>query len=505
MTKNKLLRMICTILFVLQFCAEVVAAVMIWRLDMLPAKFAVPLYAAFGLIAAISAVLLLLPVKGRGGRVRRVIGCVLAILVIAGCILISVVVGDLHSTIREVTTPESTETTRNLYVQQEDPAQSLQDVSDYLFAVIESYDVENTQAAIRYIEQELGAEIVVVEYPTVQEAVNALLSGEAGCLILNKGYIPILEEDERYADFEQRVRVLAELPIILDMPTTEPLETTQPVETTEPPKPLEITEKPFIMYISGSDTRSSYLDVSRSDVNILAVVNPVTKQVLLLNTPRDYFIPNPAGGGALDKLTHCGIYGIDCSIEALSQLYGAEIDYYAQVNFTGFETMVDAVGGVTVYSDVSFSAGGHYFQKGENYLDGESALCFARERYSLAGGDNARGRNQMKIIQAVINKLTTGTTVITNYASILESMEGMFVTSLQMEDISKLVKMQLSDMASWNIQSYAVTGTGDSQKNYSMPGLYTYVMWPNEEKVAYASELIQKVIDGSILTPEDVK
>jgi LCP family protein required for cell wall assembly len=259
------------------------------------------------------------------------------------------------------------------------------------------------------------------------------------------------------------------------------------------------------MYVSGSDTRDYYLSTSRSDVNILMVVNPETKMVLLVNTPRDYYVANPAGNGAKDKLTHCGIYGIGCSVDALEILYDTEVRYYSQINFTGVETLVDAIGGIDVYSDYGFYALEVYWiNQGWNHLDGHGARLFAQDRYSHSAGDNARGRNQMKVIQAVISKVTSGTTIIENYAGILESIQGMFRTNVSMDEIGELVKMQLGDMASWTIRSYAVSGYGGSDITYSMPGLYCYVMYPDEAKVAYGQELIQRVLDGEVLTEEDM-
>ena len=150
-------------------------------------------------------------------------------------------------------------------------------------------------------------------------------------------------------------------------------------------------------------------------MNILAAVNPNTRQVLLINSPRDFYVANPSGDGAMDKLTHCGIYGVGCSMKALGDLYDEKVDYYLQINFEGFKKAIDAMGGITVYSDYSFKAIQRTkIVKGENYLTGQQALDFARERYTLAGGDNARGKNQMKVIKAVIEKATSGTTILTN-------------------------------------------------------------------------------------------
>jgi len=195
---------------------------------------------------------------------------------------------------------------------------------------------------------------------------------------------------------------------------------------------------------------------------------------------------------------------VDCSMEALEGLYGIDITHYGQINFKGFETLIDAIGGITVVAEHSFKTEAGYIQKGENFLNGHQALFFARERYNVSGGDNGRGRNQMRVITAVIEKMTNGTTIISNYAGILDSLEGTFSTDLQMSDISSLVKMQLSDMAKWNVKSFAVIGTNGSEKTYSAPGHYASVMYPNDAAVAQASQLVQKVLDGAVITDEDL-
>ena len=299
-----------------------------------------------------------------------------------------------------------------------------------------------------------------------------------------------------------KVRILGEIPLSslqVEEPTTEP--------PTEPPEiPRTIDNAPFVVYISGSDTRSKKFRISRSDVNILGIVNPVTKQVLLINTPRDSYVPNPVGNGKRDKLTNCGLYGVDCSMEVLGTLYDLKVDYYCQINFTGFKKLIDAVGGVTVYSDQSFSTiKDMYIRKGENHLNGEEALAFARERYHVKGGDRGRGKNQMKVIEALIKKLTEGTTIISKYSSILDSLTGLFRTNVTMEEIGTLVKMQLGDMASWNIKTFSVTGEGGSNKTYSSPGHNAYVMYLDEKIVSYATMLADRVIAGDILTEADMK
>ena len=218
------------------------------------------------------------------------------------------------------------------------------------------------------------------------------------------------------------------------------------------------------------------------------VVNPKTKQILLINTPRDAYVANPEGDGAMDKLTHCGLYGPDCSAGALSTLYGTPIDYFGQINFSGFKKLIDAIGGITVYSDQAFTTfNGHSIKKGENTFNGEQALAFARERYNVVGGDNGRGKNQMKVITAVIKKLISSPALITNYASIMASMQGMFTTNMQADEISMLVKMQLNDLATWEINSFSVTGKAGSELTYSWAGVKSYVLHLNQNHVTHAS------------------
>lgn len=509
MNQRKKWNWISAVALALQLAAEGLTLAVIWKLDMLPTLYNTILIVIFVLLGCVTGVLLFAHGKKKTvSPSRRIVALVLVLLIVCACAAVSVVVSDVYNTMDTITNTELSGPTRSVYVRVDDPAQTLSDAADYPFGIVENYDEESTRQAIVVIEGVLGKTIQVSSFSAVTQMVDALYAEEVDAIILNSAYAAILEDDESYADFSEKTRVLCQIPIEGWTAVTDPEETMQPddlEETRTPVVEANITNTPFAIYVSGSDTRSSKLTTSRSDVNILVVVNPETKQVLLVNTPRDYYIANPAGNGAKDKLTHCGIYGVDCSMRALSDLYDVDISYYAQINFTGFETFIDAIGGVTVYSDVSFSAQGTWIQAGENYLNGEQALSFARERYNLAGGDNARGKNQMKVIKAVIEKLTSGTTIISNYAGILSSLEGMFVTDITMEEISRLVKMQLSDMASWNVQTYAVTGTGGSNVTYSMPGTKAYVMYPNESTVAHASELIDRVLAGEILTEEDIQ
>ena len=264
----------------------------------------------------------------------------------------------------------------------------------------------------------------------------------------------------------------------------------------------KITKEPFVIYLSGVDTRGELTENARSDVNILAAVNPVTKRVALVNTPRDYYV-DLAGTDSKDKLTHAGLYGVETSMETLGNLYGVNVDHYIRINFAGFISIIDALGGVDVYSDQAFTSvgsPGYYdpttFVEGWNHLDGKSALAFARERHAFASGDIQRGINQMKVIDAMLNKIKSPA-LLMGFSKIMDAASDCFVTSFSKDQISALVRMQLSDFAEWDIESYTVTGTSSSStKCYSAKGQKLYVMKPDDSSVSKAREMIASVLGG---------
>ena len=264
----------------------------------------------------------------------------------------------------------------------------------------------------------------------------------------------------------------------------------------------KITKEPFVIYLSGVDTRGELTENARSDVNILAAVNPATKRVALINTPRDYYV-DLAGTDSKDKLTHAGLYGVETSMATLGGLYGVSVDHYIRINFAGFIQIIDALGGVDVYSDQAFTSvgsPGYYdpttFVEGWNHLDGKSALAFARERHAFASGDIQRGINQMKVIDAMLNKIKSPA-LLMGFSKIMDAASDCFVTSFSQDQISALVRMQLSDLAEWDIESYTVTGSSSSStKCYSAKGQKLYVMKPDDASVNKAKEMIASVLGG---------
>ena len=250
----------------------------------------------------------------------------------------------------------------------------------------------------------------------------------------------------------------------------------------------------FLVYLSGVDTYDGMEEEPRSDVNILAAVNTETKKILLISTPRDSYLEFSVTEGTKDKLTHAGVYGTDVSINALEQLYKVKVDYYLQMNFSGFVRIVDALGGIDVYSDYTFTTNeNETFQQGYNWLTGERALAFARERYSFAEGDFQRAKNQMEIVRAVIQRAASPAMLL-NYNAVMEAIEGSVTVSIPEDRVRELVKMQLSDHAQWEVEFYTVQGEGRYAETFSIPGEEVYVVDLDPTSIETARQkLMQKM------------
>lgn len=259
-------------------------------------------------------------------------------------------------------------------------------------------------------------------------------------------------------------------------------------------KSVDVTNKPFNVYISGIDTYGSINKVSRSDVNILMSVNPIKKEILLTNIPRDYYVKLHTFK-EYDKITHAGIYGVNESIKTIEDLLDTKINYYIKVNFTSLVDIVDALDGITVNSNYNFvSRDGYSYVKGANVLDGKKALSFARERKSFKEGDRVRGENQQLVLTSLINKAMSPK-IITNYVDILKALKGKFITNISDDEITKLIKMQLNDGSSWNIKSISVNGSDAMDYVCSYKKTKLYVMKPDEKTVLNVKNNIKRILD----------
>lgn len=360
-------------------------------------------------------------------------------------------------------------------VRAEDPAETLQDAAGYTFGLQYVIDQGNTKRMVESVEDELGTQIMTAEYAGIPEAAQALLDGEVQAVIYNEAYTAMIEET--IEDYSSKVKVLYQYGI----------------ETEIEKEEVDISNA-FNVYISGIDVAGSISKNSRSDVNIIMTVNPDTKQILLTSTPRDFYVPIPGiSGGQKDKLTHAGIYGVDASMRTLEELYGIDISYYARVNFTSLVTIVDALGGVDVESEHSFSAGGYDFTEGMNHLNGEQALAFSRERKSFSGGDRQRGKNQEAVIEAILHKAMSPA-ILKNANQIIASVSDCVETNMTRNEMAEFINMQLSDPEMWDIESQAADGTGSSAACYSSGSQQLYVMIPDEAVVSAASQKMQDIL-----------
>lgn len=363
-------------------------------------------------------------------------------------------------------------------VKKDNVANSLMDASMYRFGTQTSVDQENTQIMVDNINTSLGREVKIEQYGTVQELANALLEGRVDAAIYNQALDGLITD--AIEDYSEQVRVLYQYGI----------------ETEIEQENVDV-EEPFNVYISGIDVSGPVATNSRSDVNIIMTVNPNTKKILLTTTPRDYYVQIPdVSGEQRDKLTHAGIYGVDASMRTLEQLYGIDISYYARVNFSSLVKIVDTLGGVDVDSDFEFDAQGYHFQKGMNHLDGDQALAFSRERYSFEDGDNQRGKDQQKVLTAILNKAMSPA-ILSNASALIADVSDSVQTNMTQEEMAKFIKMQLNDGASWNIESAAASGTGDTQACYSSGDQPLYVMWPDEAVVQSISAKMNEILNGN--------
>lgn len=260
-----------------------------------------------------------------------------------------------------------------------------------------------------------------------------------------------------------------------------------------------VTNQPFNVYISGIDTFGGISRVSRSDVNMIMTVDPVDKEILLTSIPRDTYVTLHSYG-ALDKLTHSGIYGVGETVETVEDWLGIDINYYIRVNFTSVEDIVDAIGGIDVTSEYAFETHGrqnrgYSFVEGVNHLDGAAALAFARERKSFEEGDQERIENQQRVMMAILNKITGSTAILTSYTQIMNTVGDEIQTNMSESDISSLVRMQLADLGGWNIERISINGSGTYASTYSMGDRQLYVVIPDENSVKAAQDAIGEMMN----------
>ena len=373
------------------------------------------------------------------------------------------------------------EYTMSVVVMKNDAAEKLADLKGASVAAPVSADGENINKLMKEIREKEKQSLNLTESRNYISAYEELAAGTSKAMILNSSFEDLITS--QHADFKDKTKKIYEYKI------------TKSVNA----KAKQNAGDTFNVYISGIDTYGPVSSVSRSDVNIIMTVNKKTGKILLTTTPRDSYVKIADGGNnQYDKLTHAGIYGVDSSIHTLENVYGIKIDYYARLNFTSFLKLIDIVGGVDVYNDQAFIShvGKKNFQPGLLHMNSDMALSFVRERYSLTGGDHDRGKNQEKVIAAIIKKLTSKEG-LANYQSIIKELSESIQTNMPIETAMGLANEQLRAGKEYIVASQALTGTGSmSLPSYAMPGAQLYMMQIDDKSLEEVTANIKDVLEG---------
>ena len=342
-------------------------------------------------------------------------------------------------------------------------------------------DKNNVDTLMSALKKDKKVDVKVDDVASYQEAYDNLKSGKSKAMVLSGSYASLLESVD--SNYSSNLKTIY----------------TYKIKKKNNNSAKQVDSKVFNIYISGIDTYGSISTVSRSDVNIIMTVNMNTHKILLTTTPRDAYVKIPDGGAdQYDKLTHAGIYGVETSEKTLENLYGIKIDYYARINFTSFLKLIDQLGGVTVHNDQAFTSlhGKFDFPVGDIQMNSEQALGFVRERYSLDGGDNDRGKNQEKVISAIVNKLASLKSV-SNFTSIVNNLQDSVQTNMSLDTINALANTQLDSGSKFTVTSQAVTGTGSTGQltSYAMPYSSLYMMKLDDSSVESASQAIKNLME----------
>lgn len=477
-----------------------------------PKKFKLPLLLILAGIAVLMAFFSFHKFLKRGRTITAIINIILSAALLVGCVYLPHLEGQLKGVFKEQ--GKTTEVKINVYAFTQDykneHSEVLQnakhvdtptDISAYAnssFLTQTSVDQDNQSKAIDAIAKAAGSSSLwTIDKTTIWDEISAFYNGEGELLILNEAYVPTIEEQDAYKNFSSDTKVIY---------TYTGEEQTQ----TDTVASDSLIDAPFLLYIAGSDSRDSALtSVTRTDVNILLAVDPVNRNVLEVGIPRDAYIGNPAYNGALDKLTHLGVMGIDNTLKGVSSYFGQDINNYMLVNFNTYSTIINALDGIDIDNPYEFTTsggngGGDYtFPQGTIHLDGDQALSYVRERYNLPTGDMGRNEHQLIVIQGIINKMTSAD-VLTHYNQLLTALQDKFLTNIDTDDIYDLVQKQVNDGGSWNVVKYHLLERGDMQETASAPGQALYVGWLYDNQVQFVEEQMAAVMNGQQITQQEL-
>ena len=367
----------------------------------------------------------------------------------------------------------------------------MQDYADAVYGTTIETDTTNQQYALKQLKQLCGKQVQTIDKNALSDAVQAFYDNHADILIMSEALAGTISDMQGFENFETDTKILYSFDRPIDASASDTVA-------------VDMTTKPFTIFFGGNDTTGALSLQGRTDVNMTVTVNPNTHQILISNLPRDSWVKNPYYNDKRDKLTHLGLVGIDNTLKGLGDIYGIEIPNYVIVNFDTFMVIIQALKGVTIDNPYAFTAiDGQYFPKGTIGLDGAGALMYVRERQNLPDGDFGRNMHQQIVMRAMIEKLCSPD-IMMQINSIIDGMNGMFLTNISMNSIWALVNKQLDEGIEWNIVNYHVGGETGMEICASATGQYLSVVYPYDNQIEFVRNEIQKVMDGETITQEEL-
>lgn len=491
--QNKFLKVFSILLSILLVIASFYFLYQLIKINVLPTKLLFLITIIFVLLDAIFALLLCYYTRA---VVSKIICVVITLALIFGSCMGGYYISKTGSLLTNITNvTKHAKNTVSVVVKQSSDIKNKSQLNGLSVGTLRTIGTQGSSKALKELSKD-GIVMNQSEYDSLSSMLEAFYNGEVDSIIINESSRSQILDMESYADFDNNTRVV--------------YQTSYKVENTDKANAVtDITSKPFNVLISGSDTRGGFDENGRSDVIMVATVNPKTSTILLTSVPRDFYVTtacDAADGcmqGALDKITHTGIHGTNTTKRTVEQLLGIEINYTFKVGFDTVTDLVDALGGVDVYVEPGYAVSTSTFSvhEGVNHLDGQHALAYARERYSYTEGDRQRTKNQQQVLMGIVNEATKPS-VITKYASIMDAMANTFSTTMSNEEISDLIKYQINNNPKWKMEQYMVDGTGDTLMCAEL-GDAASVMVPDQSTVKMAKDKINAVLAGK--SADDVK
>ena len=462
--KNK--EMIFSVLMVINV---LIIVFVLLKLNVLPLKYLICVAAIFGGIAVI---LILSQLKNK----FKLGGKILIILMTIFTVISSWVIVKSNGTLRKIANAKDGYAIVYVIVKKDNEANTLENLKDQRLGYSETGETTYVYRALSDVKQEVSDTLTLVTYKNMNTFIEDFYNNDVDAMLLDESTRATIEDE--HPDFSSKTKVIKQFEY--------------KIEEEDLSKNVKVTTEPFNVYITGIDTYGEITTGGRSDVNMIATINPKTKEILLTSIPRDYYIEQPCQDNQKDKLTHTGFFGVKCTLSSVENFFGVELNYYARVNFSSLEKIVNALGGVTVENPHAFTAyNGLTFKEGTIMLNGAQALAFSRERHAFVDGDFERGRDQMRVLTAIINKITSPS-IITNYAGVLDAIADTFQTNMSEEEIKAIIQMQLTDMAGWKIKQISVSGTGGTDWTPAN-GFDAYVTYPDMDSVNEAKKAINEI------------